>query len=217
MSSPRASIPKPSRARSAPAARVRIIAGQWKRTPLSVVDLPGLRPTPDRVRETLFNWIAHLREDALAGALALDLFAGTGALGFECASRGAKRVVLVENAGAAVAALNELRTRLDAQAVEVWPLDAQRALLRCRDLALRFDLVFLDPPFREGWLERVMPAAAELLAPGGLMYVECERALLEDEPLCAGLQIVRKDKAGQVFYHLLRRQADQNKGETTPC
>jgi len=153
----------------------------------------------------------------LAGATALDLFAGTGALGFECASRGATRVVLVENAAPAIAAIQELRARLAAPAVEVWPMDALRALARARDLGLRFDLVFLDPPFREGWLERVMPAAAALLSAGGLMYVEGERPLLEGEPLCAGLELLRKDKAGQVFYHLLRREADQDKGETTPC
>ena len=110
-----------SHARPAAAGRVRIIGGQFRRTPIRVSVAPGLRPTPDRVRETLFNWLDHLLGD-LSRVRALDLFAGTGALGFEMASRGARDVVLVDSSPRAVAALHELRLRLAAAAVTVLQL-----------------------------------------------------------------------------------------------
>jgi 16S rRNA (guanine(966)-N(2))-methyltransferase RsmD len=178
---------------------VRIVGGDWKRTPLVVVDAPGLRPTPDRVRETLFNWLGQ-RLDTWR---CLDLYAGTGALGLEAASRGASKVVLVERDARAAAALRTARERLDAEAVEVVQGDAATYLSNTRD---RFDLVFLDPPFGSAELERVLPRLAAVLAPGATVYVEADRPLAPDvPPLSAvpGLVAHRADKAGQVHYHLL--------------
>jgi 16S rRNA (guanine966-N2)-methyltransferase len=186
---------------------VRIIGGTWKRTPLAVPPVAGLRPTPDRVRETVFNWIVHQRGGSLAGARVLDLFAGSGALGFESASRGAAAVILVERAREALAALDELRTRLSADQVEVWPVDVLAALARLTDRGSQFDVVFVDPPYHEGWLERVVPLINPLLAADGLLYVEAECALTGEESPYAGLELLRADKAGQVFYHLLRPKA----------
>ena len=191
--------PQPARRGSEPPAKVRIVGGDWKRTPLVVVDAPGLRPTPDRVRETLFNWLGQ----RLDGWRCLDLYAGTGALGLEAASRGAAKVVLVERDARAAAALRAARERLDAEAVEVVQGDAATYLSNARD---RFDLVFLDPPFGSAELERVLPRLAAVLAPGAAVYVEADRPLApEAPPLSAvpGLVAHRADKAGQVHYHLL--------------
>ena len=184
--------------------KVRIIGGRYKRTPLPVADAPGLRPTPDRVRETLFNWIAHLKPD-LAALRGLDLFAGTGALGFELASRGAVEVLLVERSAALAAQLRATQAKLQASAVEVRVGDAlavARAL--AQTAPARFDLVFLDPPFDAGLhasaLEKVLP----LLAPEGLVYVE-NRA--DSAPLAEalGLTLVRSLTAGQVWAQLFAR------------
>ena len=191
--------PAPARRGSEPPSKVRIVGGDWKRTPLVVVDAPGLRPTPDRVRETLFNWLGQ-RLDTWR---CLDLYAGTGALGLEAASRGASKVVLVERDARAAAALRTARERLDAEAVEVVQGDAATYLSNTRD---RFDLVFLDPPFGSAELERVLPRLAAVLAPGATVYVEADRPLAPDvPPLSAvpGLVAHRADKAGQVHYHLL--------------
>jgi 16S rRNA (guanine966-N2)-methyltransferase len=191
--------PAPVRRGTEPPAKVRIIGGDWKRTPLAVVDAPGLRPTPDRVRETLFNWLGQRLDDWRC----LDLYAGTGALGLEAASRGASRVVLVERDARAATALRAAKERLDADAVEVVQADAVTYLSTPRD---RFDLVFLDPPFGSTELERVLPRLAAVLAPGAAVYVEADRPLAPDvPPLSAlpGLVVHRADKAGQVHYHLL--------------
>jgi 16S rRNA (guanine966-N2)-methyltransferase len=191
--------PVPARRGSEPPAKVRIVGGDWKRTPLVVVDAPGLRPTPDRVRETLFNWLGQ----RLDGWRCLDLYAGTGALGLEAASRGAAKVVLVERDARAAAALRAVRERLDAEAVEVVHGDAATYLSNARD---RFDLVFLDPPFGSAELERVLPRLAAVLAPGAAVYVEADRPLAPEAPPLStvpGLAAHRADKAGQVHYHLL--------------
>ena len=183
--------PAPARRGTEPPAKVRIIGGDWKRTPLAVVDAPGLRPTPDRVRETLFNWLGQRLDDWRC----LDLYAGTGALGLEAASRGASRVVLVERDARAATALRAAKTRLEADAVTY--------LSGPRD---RFDLVFLDPPFGSTELERVLPRLAAVLAPGAAVYVESDRPLEPDQPPLSalpGLVVHRADKAGQVHYHLL--------------
>src|SRR5882757_6686256 len=130
--------------RRRPPGSVRIIGGQWKRSPIVVADEPGLRPTADRVRETLFNWLAHLRPDGqtLRG---LDLFAGTGALGFELASRGAAHVTLVEQSALLVAQLRALQEKLTATQVEILAGDA--LAIAARLPASSFDVIFLDPPF----------------------------------------------------------------------
>jgi 16S rRNA (guanine966-N2)-methyltransferase len=188
--------------RDAPAARVRIIGGQWKRTPLPVLPIEGLRPSPDRVRETLFNWLGQ----DLSGWRCLDAFAGTGALGFEAASRGAARVVMIEREAAAVDQLLRTRDKLKAQSVEVVRGDAL-AWLRGSDE--RFDLILLDPPFGQQWPQRVLPLAQALLAPSGRIYLECEAPLSPSEPPLAevpGLEVLRADKAGRVHYHLLRHR-----------
>lgn len=184
--------------------RVRIIGGAWKRTPLQVPDVPGLRPTPDRVRETLFNWLGN----DLSGLRCLDLFAGTGALGIEAASRGAASVVLVDPDRRAQAAIRATLQRLDADRVTLWPVDALAAIDRAARDGLRFDLVLLDPPFGEGWIERVLPRLVPVLADACAIYVERETALDEAQVQAAlgeGFRITRQGKAGQVFYHLLIR------------
>jgi len=192
-------VSRAASARGAPRS-VRIVGGAWKRTPLPVVDLPGLRPTPDRVRETLFNWLGQ----DLTGWRCLDLFAGTGALGFEAASRGAAQVVMVERDASAVERLREVQRRLRAEQVQIVRADAPTWLGAQPGT---FDLVFLDPPFHQGWLDRVGPLLPARLAPGAWVYVECEFALDAGAALLArvpGLKLHRADKAGQVHYHLLR-------------
>ena len=196
---------------------VRIIAGRWKRTALGVADIPGLRPTPDRVRETLFNWLCHLNAGSLEQLSVLDLFAGTGALGFEAASRGAKHVLMVENAPGALQMLKTSRDRLAATEIEIWQADAREALRMLLERVERFDVIFLDPPFHLGWLERIGALSAQLLAPEGLLYVETEARF---DPALFGIshfEVVRADKAGQVFYHLLRRKIGDNPREISPC
>jgi 16S rRNA (guanine(966)-N(2))-methyltransferase RsmD len=181
---------------------VRIIGGQWKRTPLPVADRPGLRPTPVRVRETLFNWLGQ----NLAGLRCLDAFAGTGALGLEAASRGAAEVVLVENDAQLVKTLTLLKTRLKADAVRVERGDGVAALQQRRGQGL--DVVFLDPPFADGDNEALFSAALlaarQTLREDGLIYLEAPRAWSADELAQLGLQLHRQGKAGLVAFHLLR-------------
>jgi 16S rRNA (guanine966-N2)-methyltransferase len=146
--------------------QVRIIGGEWKRTPLPVTAVDGLRPTPDRVRETLFNWLGQ----TLDGLRCLDLFAGTGALGFEAASRGAARVVLVERHPRAATQLRAIKDKLGAAAVEIAEADAIRFAANLPPAS--FDVVFLDPPFDSGLLGNALRLTMPLVAPGGVLYVE---------------------------------------------
>ncbi|TFW07913.1 16S rRNA (guanine(966)-N(2))-methyltransferase RsmD [Oxalobacteraceae bacterium OM1] len=200
------------RAKTKPAAaprQVRIIGGQWKRTPLAVLDAEGLRPTPDRVRETVFNWLNYLLDGAWEGRRCLDLFAGTGALGFEAASRGAAEVVLVEDHAPAVRQLEATKAKLRADHVRIQRGDALAAAQSLAARGERFDLVFLDPPYHRDWLVKILPLCERLTTPSGLVYAEAETPL-ENEPApawLAGWQVVRADKAGMVFYHLLRRNS----------
>ena len=184
--------------------RVRIVGGDWKRTPLKVPDLPGLRPTPDRVRETLFNWLGQ----SLEGWRCLDAFAGTGALGLEAASRGAAQVLMVERDRVAASAIAETLVRLGAQGrVELVVADAFAEVDRRARAGQKFDLVFLDPPFGAGlavrMLERLSGEAQRLLAPGALVYVEDEAPVTPP----AGFELLRADRAGHVHYHLFSRAA----------
>jgi 16S rRNA (guanine966-N2)-methyltransferase len=202
-------LKKPSRTPASPRpaanppGRVRIIGGRFRRTPIAVVAGPGLRPTPDRVRETLFNWLEHLLGD-LSAARVLDLFAGSGALGFEMASRGARRVVLVEHHPRAAAALRALQARLSADAVTVVPCDWRAAVAQLAPES--FDVIFLDPPFDSGILPHAVEAAGVLLAPGGLLYAESDRPL-EPATLAGGpFETVRAGRAGAVHFHLLRKR-----------
>ncbi len=181
--------------------QVRIIGGDWKRTPLPVADIDDLRPTPDRVRETVFNWLDHLLQRRWDKRRCVDLFAGTGALGFEAASRGAAEVVMIESHPAALRNLQAIRDKLDAQQITLRRGDA---LTQLASLSGKFDLIFLDPPYRLALLPRLLPACARLLTAGGLVYAEADQPF---EPAqgdwLAGWQIVRTDKAGHVFFALL--------------
>jgi 16S rRNA (guanine(966)-N(2))-methyltransferase RsmD len=183
--------------------RVRIIGGRYRRTPIPVADRAQLRPTPDRVRETLFNWLSHLYHD-LESIRGIDLFAGTGALGFELASRGAHRVVLVERDALLVERLNALRDRLGAREVEVIRGDAIEVARRMAPAS--FDLVFLDPPYREPLLQPALTVACPLLAPGGAIYAEASAPLKDADLQPLGLRTVRSGKAGRVHFHLLALQ-----------
>lgn len=189
--------------------QVRIIGGRWKRTPLPVLHAEGLRPTPDRVRETVFNWLTHLIDGHWEGMRCLDLFAGTGALGFEAASRGAGKVLMIEAHTPAVRQLEATRSKLQAGEIEILRGDALLTLqsLMKREAADRFDLIFLDPPYHQGWLPKMLPLCRQLVKDDGYLYAESESAL-EDSPEDADWrgewEIVRSDRAGIVFYHVLR-------------
>jgi len=183
--------------------RVRIIGGRWKRTPLRVAEVAGLRPTPDRVRETLFSWIEHLLPD-LGTVRGVDLFAGTGALGFELASRGAERVTLVESNRQLIDQLMQTKHRLAADAIDIVVGDALAVAAHWPDAA--FDVIFIDPPFNSSLLAPALSVAARLLAPNGLIYVETGAPI--DAALLARLflRLVRSGRAGRVHFHLLRTQ-----------
>ncbi len=196
-----AAAAKPSPPKGHPAHEVRIIGGQWKRTRLKVPDRPGLRPTPDRVRETLFNWLGQ----DLSGWVCLDAFAGTGALGFEAASRGAASALLVESDPALVAQLQATRKRLDATAVQVQRGDGLVALGRAAPASL--DLVLLDPPFDAGLFDSALAAAAKAVMPGGFVYLEAPQAWSDERLQAMGLVLRRHLKAGAVHAHLLQRGA----------
>jgi len=196
-------MPRPP-ARPAPAAprEVRIIGGQWRRTRLPVADKPGLRPTPDRVRETLFNWLGQ----DLAGWRCVDAFAGTGALGLEAASRGAADVLLVEQDAALAAGLRQTVQRLKADAVRVQRGDGV-ATLRAQTAGVA-DLVLLDPPFDAAALfGPALAAAAAAVRGGGWVYLEAPAQADEDTLRALGLALHRHLKAGAVHAHLLRREA----------
>lgn len=188
---------------------IRIIGGQWKRTPVAVVDGKGLRPTPERVRETLFNWLNHLLDSSFAGLTCLDMFAGTGALGFEAASRGFRHVTLIEKNWMALKQLRAIQSKLNAGQVEILPGDAFLAVRSMLAKGMRFDLICLDPPFQENLLPEVLPLCGNLLTGQGLVYVESDApvtsALLADYGMADCLQLVREGRAGQVYYHLLKK------------
>jgi 16S rRNA (guanine966-N2)-methyltransferase len=180
---------------------VRIIGGQWKRTKLSVSDKPGLRPTPDRVRETLFNWLGQ----DLSGWRCIDAFAGTGALGLEAASRGAADVILVEQDAELVMQLRAVQAKLGATSVKVERGNGLSVLARLAPATM--DLIFLDPPFDAPVYEKALAAAVLAITEDGLIYLEASTAW--DDPKLAplGLERVRHLKAGAVHAHLLRRAA----------
>jgi 16S rRNA (guanine966-N2)-methyltransferase len=177
---------------------VRIIGGTWRSRRVRFPDRPGLRPTPDRVRETLFNWLGQ----DLTGKDCLDLFAGSGALGFEAASRGARRVMMVENDAVAWRSLQDNRETLAATTVTAVRADALEFLKNHRDPHLqRYHVVFLDPPFADDHWPQLLARLPQCLAAGGLVY--CERA----QPLAAlgGWTVVKSGRAGQVSHQLLKR------------
>jgi 16S rRNA (guanine(966)-N(2))-methyltransferase RsmD len=187
--------------------QVRIIGGAWKRRLLPVLDALGLRPTPDRVRETVFNWINHQVGGDWEQLECLDLFAGSGALGFEAASRGARSVTMLDNHGPAARQLELNKETLKADNVTVLRGDA---LTVARDMASRgqrYDLIFLDPPYGQDLIATALPACAPLLKEGGMVFVEAEFALPggdETPDWLTPWEQLRADKAGMVFYHLLK-------------
>ena len=178
---------------------VRIIGGLWKRTRIPVADRPGLRPTPDRVRETLFNWLGQ----DLTGWTCVDVFAGTGALGLEAASRGAARVHLVESDRTQVAQIRALQQRLSATALEVTCGDGLQVLARLP--AACVDLVFLDPPFGADLFDKALVASARVLKPDGWLYLEAPTAWDDAALQPLGYGVSRHLKAGAVHAHLLKR------------
>lgn len=186
---------------SAPSHEVRIIGGQWKRTKLKVPDRPGLRPTPDRVRETLFNWLGQ----DLSGWRCVDVFAGTGALGFEAASRGAKDVRLVESDKTLIVQLEQVKVQLGAGGVQVLRGDGVVTLKTFAGAGL--DLVFLDPPFTSNLFEAALLAASQAVATNGWVYLEAPKKWTDELLLPFHLSVHRHQKAGAVHAHLLKRTA----------
>jgi 16S rRNA (guanine966-N2)-methyltransferase len=179
--------------------RLRIVAGKWRSRLLDIADVDGLRPTAERIRETLFNWLAP----TLAGSRCLDLCAGTGALGFEALSRGADAVVFVEKSPIAVRALRKNARVLDADGAEIHQDDALEFLASCRHEP--FDIVFLDPPFAaamHGELCRLLDERS-MLRPGSLVYIEEDRATPAVE-LPASWSLTKSKTAGNVRYSLAR-------------
>ncbi len=184
--------------------QVRIIAGRWRGRKLAFPAAEGLRPTPDRIRETLFNWLTGL----VSGARCLDMFAGSGALGFEAASRGAGNVVMLERNPVVVQALQASRDRLESDAIEIHAADATQWVRGCD---IPFDLVFLDPPFSDSRLLADSIAALEAghcVKPGARIYLETPKwAPLPGIP---DNWIQEKAKvAGEVGYYLYRRKPDE--------
>jgi len=184
---------------------IRIIAGEYRGRKIKVASRPGLRPTPNRVRETLFNWLGQWLE----GLSCLDLFAGTGALGFEAASRGAARVVMVENDRAAFSALEAARERIGARAVEVVQGDALRYLGQSSE---RFDVVFLDPPFRQNALPAVLAKLEPRLAQGARVYVESDAPASSTLAPAERWAELKRARAGQVSYQLFEWRGDDQGG-----
>jgi 16S rRNA (guanine966-N2)-methyltransferase len=184
---------------------VRIIGGGWRGRRVSFPDLPGLRPTPDRVRETLFNWL----QQRIAGARCLDLFAGSGALGLEALSRGAGHVVFVEQAVAAARSLKEQLIRLGGESrAGVIEMGATRYLRACSNHGKPFDIVFMDPPFGRAALAEYVPLVdvGDWMDSGGLVYLENEKAA-GVPALPPRWELLKSKSAGEVGYHLARVNA----------
>jgi 16S rRNA (guanine966-N2)-methyltransferase len=180
--------------------RLRIVAGKWRSRLLDITDVPGLRPTSERIRETLFNWL----EPRINGARCLDLFAGTGALGLEALSRGARQVIFVEKSARAVGTLNANIATLGAAGAVVRHMDALDYLRGEQDE--RFDLVFLDPPFAADMINELcrLLAERELLAEDACVYIEQGRSGA-DPGLPAGWDVLKNKTAGNVRYMLVRQ------------
>lgn len=190
---------------------VRLIGGQWKRSKLPVADVPGLRPTPDRVRETLFNWLGQ----DLSGWRCLDAFAGSGALAFEAASRGASAVVAIERDSRLAQGLGAVQQRLQADTVRIESADALTWMARAAECT--FELVFVDPPFDAALFETAVRAAQRLVVPNGFVYLEADREF-DVDAFAPSLVRHRHARAGAVHAHLYQRAgADaETAGYTAP-
>ena len=172
--------------------QVRINAGIWRSRLLKFPTVEGLRPTPERVRITVFNWLGQ----EMTGKTFLDLFAGTGAFGFEALSRNAKSVTMVENSRAAYQSLIQNQLLLRAQNCQILHSDA---LIYLANNTQKFDVIFCDPPYNKAWLSNLLPILNQHLNADGVLYVEAEFAIQND----AIWQLKKQDKAGNVYYHLL--------------
>ena len=181
------------------AGEIRIIGGQWKRSLLTVASKEGLRPTPNRIRETLFNWLGQ----DLTGLHCVDAFAGTGALGFEAASRGATSVLVYEQDALLCRSLLGLRDRLSANNIQVSQGDALAHISRLA--AQSVDVVFLDPPFGSDLFMPALKAASRIVKLQGFVYLESDRVWTSEELTPFDLSITRQGKAGMVCYHLLQK------------
>lgn len=172
---------------------VRINAGVWRSRLLKFPDAAGLRPTPERVRQTVFNWLGQ----DLTGKVCLDLFAGTGVMGFEALSRNAKHVTMVEYAKPVAIMLKQNQGLLKAENCEILNTDAMQ-FLASSDQA--FDLIFCDPPYQKQWMEKLLPIMGAHLSEHGILYAEAEYPLQTNEQW----EVVKHGKAGNVYYHLLK-------------
>jgi len=191
---------------------LRIIGGLWKRSKIKVLAREGLRPTPDRVRETLFNWLGQ----DLTGWRCVDVFSGTGILGLESASRGASSVVLYEVDKALCQAIESNITRLKGQGMVLHKMDGVQGLSHLAPASV--DVLFIDPPFQSDLFEPAMSVGARALKPSGKMYVESPKRLSAEALSALGLELVKYLKAGQVHAHLLHKieinSSVQSKAET---
>jgi len=183
---------------------LRIIGGTWRSRRLQFIDSPKIRPTPDRVRETLFNWLAN----NINGFVCLDLFAGSGALGFEAISRGADHVVLVEEDSRIAAMLNEQKDLFNTQQIDV---RNQNALTYLQNVKQQYDVIFLDPPFDSDLLEKVIPMILKqkLLGLNGLLYVESaaqQKTIKSLEILLEAFNCTHEKVSGEVRYALYQSQ-----------
>ncbi len=176
---------------------MRIIGGEYRRRLIDFPDTEGLRPTPDRVRETLFNWLGQ----TLYGKRCLDLFAGSGALGFEAASRGAEKVVLVEKSRRVCQSLRDNIEELGCKNIELHCADGLEFPLRD---GARYDVIFLDPPFDSGFLPKLLPLLGSKLEADGVIYVE-SGTIFDPGP---GWRVERRAKAGAVHYQLLKQEQE---------
>ncbi|MFV1922105.1 MAG: 16S rRNA (guanine(966)-N(2))-methyltransferase RsmD [Methylotenera sp.] len=172
---------------------VKINAGLWRSRLLKFPDADGLRPTPERVRQTLFNWLGQ----DLTGQVCLDLFAGTGVMGFEALSRNAKEVTMVEYSKPVVTALQQNQGLLKAENCKIINTDAIHFLASNTQL---FDLIFCDPPYQKNWLDKLLPIIGNHLKKDGVLYAEAEHLIQSNE--C--WEVMKYGKAGNVYYHLLK-------------
>ena len=173
--------------------QVRINAGVWRSRILKFPDAEGLRPTPERVRQTVFNWLGQ----ELTGKTCLDLFAGTGAFGFEALSRNAKSVTMVENSRQAYQSLLQNQSLLKAENCQILNQDALQFLSLNTQ---KFDIIFCDPPYNKNWLDKLLPILNQHFTENGVLYVEAEFAIKSD----ATWHVKKQDKAGNVYYHLMQ-------------
>ena len=186
-------MPRSKSNKSVTTNQVRINGGIWRSRILKFPDVEGLRPTPDRVRQAVFNW---LRQD-LTGKTCLDLFAGTGAFGFEALSRNAKSVTMVENSALAFKSLKQNQDLLKAQNCQILSIDVLQFLVTDTQ---QFDVIFCDPPYNKAWLDKLLPILNQHLSENGVVYAEAEFEIKPSE----SWQVVKQNKAGNVYYHLLK-------------